>query len=167
MRFFAAIIFAVQPDVRHQSCLLRPTELRSSDGYLCYRCRQCVAVRAVSSSNDASLELLYRVYRPDGCLIIFSRMIQSVYGLNATKLRNFNAKVLNETASEIYDAANNTFPKPQPFVFAKLIAANATGNTTGEGTTPNGTSAGDDGPDHHTSGLAMYVLFLSSMRPSK
>lgn len=89
------------------------------------------------------------------------RMIETEYrSLNQSKYSNFNATLLNDTASIINATLTNGTYKTPNYLFATLIASNATGDPgTGDGSTgstsaPSDSSTQGGGSNPHSS-LAM------------
>ncbi|PSR70731.1 hypothetical protein PHLCEN_2v13388 [Hermanssonia centrifuga] len=92
-----------------------------------------------------------------------SQKIESEYAvLNATKYQDFNATLLNETAALVnITLANNVVTAPN-YMFATLVAYNATGNTsasTGGTFSSPGQEENPGGPSSQKSSLAMIILY--------
>lgn len=105
--------------------------------------------------------------RPRAYFVSFSmsRMIELEYSaLNQSKYRDFNATLLNETASLVnVTLTNGTITAPN-YLFATLIAANATGgpgDNGGSSMPPSDQGAGGspDASSGAKSSLAMIILY--------
>ncbi|GJE92146.1 E3 ubiquitin protein ligase [Phanerochaete sordida] len=91
-----------------------------------------------------------------------SQMIEVEYkALNQSQYQNFNATLLNETAAVVNATLTNGTIKAPNYLFATLIASNATGDpNTGLGGSNTGDSTdGDNPPSNPRSSLAMIILY--------
>ena len=91
-------------------------------------------------------------------------MIEVEYtALNQSRYRDFNATLLNETAAIVNETLVNGTIKAPNYLFATLIAANATegpGSSDGGDTMPpTGQSSNPDSTNNSKSSLAMIILY--------
>ncbi|KAI0085162.1 hypothetical protein BDY19DRAFT_458827 [Irpex rosettiformis] len=109
--------------------------------------------------------------------LVASQTIQTAFrALNQTKYRDFNATLLNATASLVNDSLTNPASLKPNYLFAQLIAANATqgpsaGNNSGDtgnangmdgsgdGSGSGGGGGGGGGDGNGKSSLAMIILY--------
>lgn len=95
-------------------------------------------------------------------------MIEVEYkSLNQTRYRNFNATLLNETAAIVNASLASTTITAPNYLFATLVASNATvdpGNGDDGGSGMSTSDGGGNPPTNPRSSLAMYALLAVDYR---